>query len=129
MDRLSRRLAACGLGLLTLAAGCKSVPEVPPGRRIGTPPAAPVGASLPGVDFGSDPRPNQAQGFMDGAPGSNPRMGGGGGSSGVLPAGLNPYDAPAAAPAKSYSPNAFPGDSNPDPMSGRPFSMGQPGDR
>lgn len=127
MDRLTRTLAGCGLGLLMIAPGCKSVPEVPPGRKFGTPPSAPIGAELPGVDFGNDPRPNRSPGFPEGAPGSNPRMGGGG----VVPAGMGPYDTPAPAPAapKAYDPGAFPGGVDPNPMGGRPFAMGQPGDR
>ncbi len=89
MERLSwPTWAAVGplcLGLLLL--GCKSVPEVPPGRKVASrgpiPPNGPPGGE---VGFGSAPPAMAGMGFPGGAPGSS------GLRNNVLPP--NPFDSP-----------------------------------
>jgi hypothetical protein len=56
MDRFPRTLAACGLGLLMTAAGCRSTrPEVPPGR-----PFASDGQQRKAIEFSSEGHPVRA---------------------------------------------------------------------
>ena len=53
MDRLSRSLALCGMGVVLTASGCRSArPEVPPGR-----PYSNDGRRQPAIGFSSDPHP------------------------------------------------------------------------
>jgi hypothetical protein len=67
MDRLIfKRLAGCGLGVIVMAAGCRSTPSpVPPGRQFSNEPG-------PAASFGSEPHPATSPnyGTVGGAPGS-----------------------------------------------------------
>jgi hypothetical protein len=95
MDRLPITLAACGLGLIWTASGCRNVSDVPHGRPFGTspPPAlAPVGteAEPRSIGFGSQPHSSIANGFPDGSPGSTASAAG---SQGVASPRMNPYEA------------------------------------
>jgi hypothetical protein len=65
MDRLKLSLAGCGLSLVMAAPGCKTGPEVPPGRAYNS-----DGRQAPPIAFSSDPHP-QTGAALAGAPGAN----------------------------------------------------------
>jgi hypothetical protein len=97
MDRFPRTLAACGLGVLMAAAGCRSTrPEVPPGR-----PFANDGRQRKAIEFSSEGHPVRA----DAAVGYPPTGGAGGVTSlanGIGTGASRPDPAAFGAPPGAY---------------------------
>ena len=97
MDRLPRPMVACGLGLLLMAAGCRSTrPEVPPGR-----PFTKDGQQRKAIEFSSDGHPVSAAASSNFMP-SN--LGGSNLASGIGAGGSRPDGAAFGAPPGSYGP-------------------------
>ncbi|MFO0959477.1 MAG: hypothetical protein U0800_18925 [Isosphaeraceae bacterium] len=123
-----KRPVAAAIAMALALAGCKSVPEVPPGRKMGgTRPNLPVSTALsdnPGVGFGSTPGANGGPSFANGAPGSTTFRGS---TAQTIPP--NPFDLPPDGVPERAAGYQVPG-LDPSPgSSGRPASMLGPGYR
>lgn len=128
MDRRFPTMAAA-LFLAVAPAGCKSVPEVPPGRKMGGDrPSLPVAATqveAPGVGFSSAPPSAGGPGFANGAPGSTAFRG-----STAQTIGPNPYDLPPTGVAERAAGYQIPGlGSSLSSPPNRPPAMLSPGNR
>lgn len=114
--------------LAVALAGCKSVPEVPPGRKMGGDrPNLPVSASqveAPGVGFNSAPPNAGGPAFTNGSPGSTTFRG-----STAQTIGANPFDVPPNGTAERAAGYQVPGLGSSLGPSERPASMLSPGNR